>query len=161
MMPVAGSPGSPQALPVQHWLSFRLDGGRYAVPLAQVSEVIRVGDLTAVPGAANDLLGVRHLRGQIVAVLDGRRRLGLPGDAHDDAPQARIIVMVLGSQWVGLRVDAVGELLLTGADALAEPPPGRPARADDPVRGVLAWQGDFIALLDVRRLCRLPEASAA
>jgi len=161
MMQETSMPGALLAA-AGYWLSFRLDGGRYAVPLAQVSEVIRVGDLTAVPGAAHDLLGVRHLRGQIVAVLDGGRRLGLPGSPHDDdAPHARIIVMVFGNQWVGLRVDAVGELLLASADALAEPPPGRPVRADDPVRGVLAWQGDFIALLDVRKLCRLPEAAAA
>jgi purine-binding chemotaxis protein CheW len=162
----AGAPGAPASgTPVagapEHWLSFHLDGGRYAVPLAQVSEVIRVGELTAVPGAAVDLLGVRHLRGQIVAVLDGRRRLGLPGDSNDDSRHARIIVMVLGHQWVGLRVDAVGELLLVGGDALAEPPPGRPARTDDPVRGVLAWQGEFIALLDTGRLCRLPGATMA
>jgi purine-binding chemotaxis protein CheW len=32
---------------------------------------------------------------------------------------------------------------------------------DDPVIGVLPWKGGFVALLDVRRLCRLPEADAA
>jgi purine-binding chemotaxis protein CheW len=29
------------------------------------------------------------------------------------------------------------------------------SRSEDPVSGVLAWQGGFVALLDVRRLCRL------
>lgn len=58
-------------------------------------------------------------------------------------------------------MDAVGELLLAGDDAIAPPPPGRAARADDPVIGVLPWKGGFAALLDVRRLCRLPESDAA
>lgn len=155
------SPHPPLADAPQHWLSFQLDGGRYAVPLAQVSEVIRVGELTPVPGAASDLLGVRHLRGQIVAVLDGRRRLGLAASEQADPEHARIIVMTFGSAWVGLRVDAVGELLLPTSDALAQPPPGRAARSDDPVQHVLAWQGDFIALLDVQRLCRLPGRALA
>ncbi len=38
---------------------------------------------------------------------------------------------------------------------IAPPPPGRVSRSEDPVSGVLAWQGGFVALLDVRRLCRL------
>ncbi|HEY8328585.1 MAG TPA: chemotaxis protein CheW, partial [Rhodanobacter sp.] len=62
----------------QHWLSFRIGTQLYAALLDDVSEVIRDGDLTPVPGAAPDLLGVRHLRGRIVPVMDGRRRLGLP-----------------------------------------------------------------------------------
>jgi purine-binding chemotaxis protein CheW len=58
-------------------------------------------------------------------------------------------------------VDEVGELLLPGDEAVAPPPPGRAARHDDPVTGVLPWKGGFVALLDVPRLCRLVEADAA
>jgi purine-binding chemotaxis protein CheW len=144
----------------RHWLTFQLDGQAYAAPLAQVSEVIRVGEVTPVPGAAPDLLGVRHLRGRVVPVLDGRRRLGLP-PRDGEADSVRVVMLSYASHLVGLRVDAVGELLLPGADAVAPPPPGRAARADDPVTGVLPWKGGFVALLDVRRLCRLPESEAA
>ena len=146
---------------LQHWLSFRLDGQLYAAPLAQVSEVIRVGELTPGPGAMADLLGVRHLRGHLVPVMDGRRRLGLPAAATDPQAQARVVVLTHGTHWVGLRVDAVGELVLPAADAIAAPPPDRAVRDNDPVDGVLAWQGGFVALLDVRRLCRLPALDAA
>ena len=143
-----------------HWLTFQLDGQAYAAPLAQVSEVIRMGELTPVPGAASDLLGVRHLRGRVVPVLDGRRRLGLVAcDADDDS--VRVVMLTHTGHWIGLRVDAVGELLVPGDAAVAPPPPGRAERTDDPVIGVLPWKGGFIALLDVRRLCRLPENEAA
>lgn len=144
----------------QHWLSFRLDDQLYAAPLAQVSEVIRVGELTPVPGAAADLLGVRHLRGQIIPVMDGRRRLGLPPRPDDQQGNVRVVILTYGSHCVGLRVDGVGELLEPAADAVAAPPPDRAVRDNDPVHGVLPWQGGFVALLDVRRLCRLPELDA-
>jgi purine-binding chemotaxis protein CheW len=151
---------APAAPHSQHWLTFQLDGQAYAAPLAQVSEVIRIGEVTPVPGAAADLLGVRHLRGRVVPVLDGRRRLGLP--PHDgDEDSVRVVMLSHAGHVVGLRVDAVGELLLPGAEAAAPPPPGRATRADDPVTGVLPWKGGFVALLDVRRLCRLPEDAAA
>lgn len=150
---------SSAASTAQYWLTFQLDGQAYAAPLAQVSEVIRMGEVTPVPGAAADLLGVRHLRGRVVPVLDGRRRLGLaPRDADDES--VRVVMLTHAAHWIGLRVDAVGELLVPDA-AIAPPPPGRAARTDDPVIGVLPWKGGFVALLDVRRLCRLPESDAA
>lgn len=143
------------------WLSFRLDGQLYAAPLSQISEVIRDGELTPVPGSASDLLGIRHLRGRIVPVLDGRRRLGLPKADDGDESQVRLVMMSHGPHLVGLRVDAIGDLVTPGATEIAPPPPGGTARQDDPVHGVLPWQGSFVALLDVRRLCRLPLESEA
>ncbi len=148
------------ALPVhQEWLSFHIGPQLYAAPLAQVSEVIRAGDLTPVPGAAPDLLGVRPLRGRIVPVLDGRRRLGLALLPVPEPAQVRLVVLVHGTHLVGLRVDAVGELLSSDGLAVAPPPPGRLSRQDDPVSGVVPWQGGFVALLDVRRLCRLDQGN--
>lgn len=151
--------GPTTVLAGQQWLSFHLGSQLYAAPLAEVSEVIREGELTSVPGAATDLLGVRPLRGRIVPVLDGRRRLGLPLLPRPEAKQVRLVMLVSGPHLVGLRVDAVGELLSSDGLEIAPPPPGRVSREDDPVSGVLPWQGGFVALLDVRRLCRLDQGN--
>lgn len=143
------------------WLSFRIGAQLYAAPLGQVSEVIRDGEITPVPGAANDLLGIRHLRGRIVPVLDGRQRLGLADGEPCDQAQVRLVMLAHGAHLVGLRVDAIGDLVSSADADIAPPPPGGAARQDDPVHGVLPWQGSFVALLDVRRLCRLPLESEA
>ena len=143
----------------QHWLSFQIGAQLYAAPLCEVSEVIRIGELTPVPGAAADLLGIRLLRGRIVPVLDGRLRLGLPISPAADLEQVRVVMLSHEGHLVGLRVDAIGELLRNDDNEIAPPPPGRASRTDDPVSGVLPWQGGFVALLDVRRLCRLTRES--
>ncbi|PXV52581.1 CheW protein [Dyella jiangningensis] len=140
----------------EDWLSFRIGGQMYAAPLTQVSEVLRDGELTPVPGSSSDVLGIRHLRGRIVPVLDGRRRLGLPEEGRADPFQVRLVMLAYGAHLVGIRVDAVGDLLSASAADIAPPLPGGAAREDDPVTGVLPAQGGFVALLDVRRLCRLP-----
>ncbi|GLQ99888.1 chemotaxis protein CheW [Dyella mobilis] len=136
------------------WLSFQLDGQHYAVLLSQVSEVIRDYVPTPVPGAASDLLGICHLRGNIVPVMDGRRRMGFQQASAGDASPVRIVVFAHDAHRVGLRVDAVGELLQPKVE-LIQPPPARSGRVDDPVQAVIGWQGGFVALLDVARLCRL------
>lgn len=138
----------------RQWLSFQIGPQVYAAPLVAVNEVIRDGDITPVPGAAADILGVRHLRGRIVPVLDGCRRMGVTPPKLDPA-SVRIIMLAHAGQLIGLRVDAVGELLCTEGIEIEPPPPGRARRSDDPVTGVLSWQGGFVALLDVRKLCRL------
>ncbi|RDS81831.1 chemotaxis protein CheW [Dyella psychrodurans] len=143
-----------EALVREPWLSFQLDGQHYAVLLNQVSEVIRDCAPTPVPGAAADLLGICHLRGNIVPVMDGRRRLGLKDAMPDDPSAVRIVVFAHEAHRVGLRVDAVGELLQPKAEAITLPP-ARSGRVDDPVQVVMGWQGGFVALLDVARLCRL------
>jgi purine-binding chemotaxis protein CheW len=111
-----------------HWLSFQIGSQLYAAPLVQVSEVIRAGELTPVPGAAADLLGIRHLRGRIVPVLDGRLRLGLPDTPAADPARVRVVMLSHGSHQVGLRVDEVGELLSTDDTDIAPRPPDRARR---------------------------------
>ena len=138
------------------WLTFQLGPQRYAAPLGQVGEVLRDGDLTPVPGAAPDLLGIRPLRGQIVPVMDGRRRLAVSGDQPADPAHVRVVVLQIDGHRVGLRVDGVGELIHPAASDIEPPPPGRAARHDEPVSGVVPVAGGFVALLDVARLCRMP-----
>lgn len=138
------------------WLVFHIAGQGYAAPLDSVSEVIRDDDVTPVPGAAPELLGIRHLRGRIVPVMDGCRRFGLRPFAGADAEQARIVVLAHGHHLLGLRVDGVDELMEAATEA-EPPPPGRVDRADDPVSGVLPLHDGFVALLDIARLYRLPK----
>lgn len=155
--PVAQPMKSPASVPgssAGHWLTFRIGSQLYAAPLEAVNEVIRDGDITPVPGAAADVLGVRHLRGRIVPVLDGQARMGV-APAPLDPASVRIVMLAHAEHLVGLRVGAVGELLRSDGIEIEPPPPGRSSRRDDPVTGIISWQGGFVALLDVSRLCRL------
>lgn len=137
------------------WLGFSLKGQRYAVSLASVREVIRPGDITPVPGAPEDVLGIVNLRGQIVPVLDGRRRFGLDGQvAKEEEDAQRVIVFDESGTVVGMRIDVIGDMIELDASDVSPPPPGRAERRDDPVSGVITRDDGFIALVDVPRLCR-------
>jgi len=125
------------------------------VSLGSVREVIRPGDITPVPGAPEDVLGIVNLRGQIVPVLDGRRRFGLDGGVDEGGEESRrVIVFDDNGSVVGMRIDVIGDMLTFDADDVAPPPPGRAERRDDPVSGVLTRDDGFIALVDVQKLCR-------
>lgn len=150
-------PASPGSTPAA-WLGFELSGQAYAVPLARVREVIRYAPPTPVPGAPGDVLGIINLRGSIMTVLDGSRRLGLASANADDAkslPDARCIIFDFTEEAVAVRIDRIGEVIDLGDTDVEPPPPGRADRGEDPVEGVVPFQGGFIALLDVACLCRM------
>ncbi len=149
------TPYHAETIAQQPWLAFQLAGQHYAAPLDHVSEVIHDHVPTPVPGAADDLLGICQLRGNIVPLIDGRLRLGLPDAPLGDADAVRIMVFAHEGHQVGLRVDAVSDILRPTTEAIDAPPPDRSKDLNDPVLAVLAWQGGFVALLDVPRLCRL------
>ena len=56
----------------------RFGGARYAVPMADVAEVIPVPRVTRVPGTPTWLTGVVNWRGRVLAVVDLRPVIGDP-----------------------------------------------------------------------------------
>jgi purine-binding chemotaxis protein CheW len=59
-------------------LLFTLDEPRYALRLSAVERVIQAVEITPLPKAPKDVLGVINVQGQIISVIDIRPRLGLP-----------------------------------------------------------------------------------
>jgi purine-binding chemotaxis protein CheW len=96
--------------------------------------------------------GVISLRGEIVQVLDLRRRLGLPAVALEGRGRHRIVVLHGDDgQMAGLLVDRVSEVLRTPADALRAPV----AREADAVVALVPHGEGFTSLFDVDRLLEL------
>jgi hypothetical protein len=58
-------------------VTFDLAGERYALETRHVRAVVRLGEHTPVPGAPDFLVGVLNLRGEVLAVMDLGKVLGL------------------------------------------------------------------------------------
>ncbi len=88
---------------------FRLRGDRYGVPIQAVQEIVRLPEeITAVPRASSDVLGIMNLRGQILPVVDLRARLGIASAERSD--RQRIVVLCLKDLLTGFVVDSVSEV---------------------------------------------------
>jgi purine-binding chemotaxis protein CheW len=77
-------------------------GERYAFPVGAVREIAQLGKVTPVPGAPAPVIGVWNLRGDVIAVLDLARVLGLEGSAP-----SRLVVVEDGELRGGLAVESV------------------------------------------------------
>lgn len=98
---------------------FHLAGETYAVDIHQVREIIRVPQITKVPRTPEFVEGVINLRGNVIPVLDLRKRFGL-GEG-DDTSARRIIVVEMEERTIGMVVDAVSEVLRID-ETLIDPP---------------------------------------
>ncbi|MFN9367863.1 MAG: chemotaxis protein CheW [Planctomycetia bacterium] len=72
--------------------TFRIGNACFALPTASVVEVLRGGRLTRVPQAPESVLGLMHLRGRIVPVVDPAPRLGI--DRPAPAGAAHLVIAV-------------------------------------------------------------------
>jgi purine-binding chemotaxis protein CheW len=140
----AGS-GPPAAL--RQYLSFHLAGERYGIDIQDIVEILKYRPATPVPHA-NDLIhGIVSVRGRIITVVDGRRRLGL--EAAAVGPAARIIVLRDGEESVGLLVDEVLQVEKLSPESISPPPNTLADAAQRGIAGVCdTQQGSILILLD-------------
>jgi purine-binding chemotaxis protein CheW len=101
-------------------LLFTLEGQRYALPSADVQELVRAVRLTPLPRAPEVVEGLLNLRGQLLPVLDLRRRFRLP--PRPLSPLDHFIIARAGPRLVGLRVDRAEGLLSLEPGDLDETP---------------------------------------
>lgn len=64
-------------IPTKEFLLVELDGELYAVGVADIEMVMKIPPVTAVPNAPAAIVGIFHLRGQVVVAIDLLKRMGL------------------------------------------------------------------------------------
>ena len=111
---------SAQELSEVQLVTFMLAGEEYGVPISQIQEIDRLSKVTKVPKAARFIEGVTNLRGEVIPVLDTRKRFDLEAKAADD--RTRIMIVELGGVKTGLIVDSVREVLSLPKKDIAPPP---------------------------------------
>ena len=126
------------------WLTFRLGDEEYGLAIEQVREVLKAPAITEVPRAPAHVLGVIMVRGEVIAVFDPRRRLGLP--PGPPARASRVLVCDAGDGPRGLLVDAVSQVVRLAASAVEARPQGVGSAAADAILGI-GRKGDGLYIL--------------
>ncbi|MEM7207261.1 MAG: chemotaxis protein CheW [Pseudomonadota bacterium] len=132
------------------WVTFKLDSETYGVNVMDVQEVLRVTDIAPVPGAPNYVLGIINLRGNVVSVLDTRRRFGLSAIETSDA--TRIVIIESAGQTVGMRVDAVAEVLDVDSSEIETSPDVGSDDSSRYISGMVSRGDELVILIDVNKI---------
>ncbi len=138
---------------------FMLAGGEYGVDISLVAEIIKpIMEPTPVPQSPPFVVGVIDLRGDIIPIIDLKKRFGI--ERSEDSAPNRIIVFRLTDIIVGFLVDSVTEVIRTRRNNVQDAP-GKVVGVDTEfIWGVTKRSPDshLIMLLDIERILKLVES---
>jgi len=129
---------------------FDLASEHYGVDISDVREIMRMQNITKVPGAMACIEGVLNLRGKVLPVLDLRKRLGLK--VTERTEDSRIVIVDIEAGQVGVIVDAVTEVLRV-ENSYIDPPSSMVNHGDaDYLKGIAKLSDRLIILLELNKL---------
>jgi len=134
-------PGAP---PARELMTFEVAGQLFGLDIAAILEIRAWAPLARMPGLPPYVVGLAHLRGSLLPVIDLAARLGWP--ATQPSARNAIIVVLIGGQSRGLIVEAVSDLVSIGEGLLHPPPPLGDAAITTLIEG-LAPMGDRMVLV--------------
>jgi purine-binding chemotaxis protein CheW len=140
----------PASLPTSAFraLTVRIAADVYALPINSIVEIIRYVRLTQVPEVAAGIVGALNLRGSVHAVLDARRRFGLP----PSPPRlgSSIVLVTVGKHRIGLLVDRVLEVITLQPEQLDAK--GGPLASSSGIAALATLGAHVIQLIHVEAL---------
>ena len=131
------------------YLTFAIDGEDYGIEIANVKELIKMQAITKVPDMPYYIEGIANLRGDLIGVLDMRKRFGLPPKEYDEA--TCIVVIIYNDYLLGLIVDAVKETATIPEENITAPPNAKLSRQNQFIRNIGKVGNSVRLLIDLEK----------
>jgi purine-binding chemotaxis protein CheW len=129
------------------YVSFRINGELFGVPVRLVQEVLNPQRIARTPKAPPEIAGLLNLRGQIVTALDLRTQFGLPPRGGDVRPMN--IVVRHADEWFSLLVDEVGDVIDVSGLSLDPVPSSLVIGRKGVLQGVYRLDDGLLVVLDI------------
>ena len=92
----------------------------YAIPILNIVEIIKPIEYTRVPSVPEYVLGVFNIRGNVIPLIDLRRKFNLP--PINNTPDTRYIVMKGENNTAGFVIDRLTEAIRINQNRIDPPP---------------------------------------
>jgi purine-binding chemotaxis protein CheW len=103
---------------MQKFTIFTIGDEIFGMGIERIVEILKLQKIFTIPGLPEFLSGVMSVRGNIVPVIDLRRRFGLKPSGKKE----RIIMVRYGKEKIGFLVDDIKEILSLSPEEIRTPP---------------------------------------
>jgi len=134
----------------KQYVVFRLENEEYGIDILRVKEIKEMMRITRVPKASHFVRGVINLRGEVLPVIDLRKKFNLPEGKESDS--TRIIIVSVDDITVGLVVDTSSEVIEISSDSIEEAPDGVGSVDQGIIYGIGKVGERLIILLDIVKI---------
>jgi purine-binding chemotaxis protein CheW len=132
------------------YVTFDMEGERYAFPMSRVQEIIRMPELVRVPLGPPSLEGLANLRGRVLPVVSLRTCCALAAVEHDETTR---VIVVDGGVPLGFVVDRVASVVSVDPECVEPADTVQATVHSDVLVGVIKSDGgDMTTVLDVDQL---------
>lgn len=132
------------------YLTFWTDQQLFAVPIADVVQIIGVQKITEIPEFPHYAKGIIHMRGSVTPVIDVRLRFGKEEIPYND--HTCIIVTSIQDKPIGFIVDSVDEVTSIDDAAISPPPSVSGEYTNAYLTGVALHNKKVILVLDTKKI---------
>ena len=140
---------------VEQLVGFIVGEEEFAVPILAIQEIIKPIEWTRVPFVPDYVLGVFNLRGNVLPLIDLRKKFKAPAAEIDE--NTRFIVMKIKGEDVAFVIDRLTSAIRIPKKEIL-PPPETYSNEDDIIAGVGRLEdGRIITILKVDNLIRREE----
>lgn len=139
---------------MNRFIEFSLGAEDYAIPLLMVREVISVPDTTPIPKAPTHFVGIMNLRGQVISVVDLRKKLKV--DPRKDKEEA-VIIVDIGTMNIGVVVDSINKVLAFSSEDVCDMPEIESQVNTQFIQGVYKKENSLTVLLDLAKVLDLKD----
>lgn len=129
------------------FLTFTLQEETYGVDILKVQEIRGWSEPTPIPNAPEFIRGVMNLRGEIVPILDMRRRFQM--DETSFTKYTVIVVVNVRERTIGMTVDAVSDVMDITVEDMKDAPDFGTSIDASFIRGLAASEEKMVILLDI------------
>ncbi len=143
------------------YLSFWLNDELYAYRVEDVIEVLEMQKITVIPKTPPYIMGVINFRGEILPVIDVRKKCGLEASKNLNTPDSVIVVLEINkddsdnSLTVGSLVESVSDVVnVKPIDIMPIPEFDTKINAEL-TEGIFRHEDKFITILDTNKIFSL------
>lgn len=138
---------------------FKLNTEKYGVNIQQVLSIERLQDLTQIPKSADFVKGILNLRGEIIPIIDLKKRLNIGYTEKTDL--TRFLIVNVNSVKIGLMVDSATDVLDIDGSAIDSPPTMVAGVGEDYISGVVTLQDELLILLHLENVINAKEIKSS
>lgn len=129
---------------------FGLGEEEYGVEILETQEIIEKQDLTRVPNAPKFVEGVINLRGEIIPIIDLKKRFNL--NFGQEVEEQRVVIVEVESNKVGMIVDVVKEVMSIAKSQIEPPPEIAGGINEKYLDGVVKFEDRLLILLNLVKI---------
>lgn len=141
---------------ISEFVIFKVEREFYGIDIHHVENIEKILPITRIPYTKPYIKGVVNLRGNIIPIVDVRKRFAM--EAKEFTEESRIIITNIGETKIGIIVDSSSEVLQLDISSVEDAPVIRGTNEQDFVRKVGKHEGRIIMLIDLMKVLGLEEA---